>query len=79
MRGRIFIISIILEHFNDLMSQIQSCFDHLPNLQLYLKIRTEIDDVFSPDFNIHGLVVKGIIIHVKASSKISVETRANAI
>ena len=42
--------------------------DHLPNLQLYLKTLTEIDDVFSPDFNIHGLIVKDIIIHVKASS-----------
>ena len=42
--------------------------DHIPNLHLYLKTRTEMDDVFSPDFNIHGLIVKDIIIHVKASS-----------
>ena len=42
--------------------------DHLPNLQLCSKTRTEMDDVFSPDFYIHGLIVKDIIIHAKASS-----------
>ena len=44
--------------------------DHLPNLQLCLKTRTEseIDDVFSPDLNIHGFTVKDKIIHAKASS-----------
>ena len=39
--------------------------DHLPNLQLCLKTRTEseFDDVFSPDLNIHGVTVMDKIIH----------------